>query len=100
MCSPTYKSTSRRTGEPVNYDKPTCLRIWGGSDMCDKKELLATSPNIQNRAWFPYSFVFKPKKKIKFLLIEAFYTEGAILSNGNLLVDNLSDIKPCPCSKQ
>jgi hypothetical protein len=99
MCSPTYQSRSRQTGQPVNYDKPTRLRIWGGNNICDEQELLVTSNPIQNRAWFPYSFVFKPKKKIKSIRIEAFYTEGSAFYNGNLLLDNLSDITPCSCSK-
>ena len=99
MCSPIYKSFSRKTKEKANYNQPTRLRIWGSNNLCDSKELFVTSQPIVNRAWMSYSFVFQPKKKTKFLRFEAFYTEGASFYNGNLLIDNISDITLCSCSK-
>lgn len=99
MSSWKYNSFSRKTGKPVNYDKPARLRIWGGSKICDSKELLFTSDPIQNRAWMPYSFVFKAHTNIIFIKFESYYTEGSEVYNGNLLIDNFSDIKPCDCVK-
>ena len=99
MCSPIYKSKSRKTGQAMNYTLPARLRVWGGNDICEMKELLIMSEPVLNRAWLPQTFVFKPKKKIKYLRFEAYYTEGANFYNGNLLLDNLSEISPCSCSK-
>lgn len=94
--SPTYISQSRTTGEKVNFDRPVTLRVWGGNNYCDKKELLVKAGAIKNTKWQAYTLRFIPKTKHTYLTLEAFYsTPGGTPYNGNLLLDNISDIMPC-----
>lgn len=91
-------SISRATNEPVDYNKPVALRIWGGLSPCGQKELLAVSPAIFNDNWVKYTFQVKSLDSLNYLTLEAYYLKGATaFYNGNLLVDNVSDIIPIDC---
>lgn len=86
-----YLSNSRLTGEGANYATPVVLRVWGGSDYCDRAELLAESPLITNTEWQEYDLnLTTSKDNINFLTLEAYYkTPKAFSYNGNLLIDNV-----------
>lgn len=96
MCrSDLYMSPSRVSNTPVNYATPAKLRIWGGNGYCDRKELLAESELIVNKDWMRYNFIFVPTENIKYLIFEAFYkTPTPFPYNGNVLIDDASDIVP------
>lgn len=94
-----YLSVSRVTGEDVNYAVPARVRIWGGMGYCDSRELLAETSIITNTRWLTYNFRFNPKGNYTYLMIEAYYKTPILFpTNGNVLVDNASAIKPVPCN--
>lgn len=94
--SKNYYSLSRKTENPVNFDTPTLLRIWGASDLCGEKELLYESLAIKNEEWQKYEITLKPLKDCTFLTLSAYFTKYKkgleFPYNGNILLDNISDI--------
>lgn len=95
-----YVSISRLSDQTANYTTPAKLRIYGGNSFCEKKELLAESPIIANTRWQDYNFKLEPGKNYSFLILEAYYkTPTLVPYNGNLLVDNFSDIKVSNCKE-
>ncbi len=101
--SDTYKSGTKRSYkngqmELEDFTGPTQLLIWGGDELCDKRELLAESGAVQNHQWKLYEFVFAPKTEILSITIEAFYiTPTNEAYNGHVLVDGLSPITEVEC---
>ena len=89
-----FVAVSRLTGKGVFYAAPTVLRIWGVSTVLNKRELLAESDAVDHGNWLRYSFELKPKKADcdRFELV-AYYAPGREMANGNLLIDNCSDIE-------
>lgn len=78
------------------FNKPTILRVWGGSDRCDKRQKLYESVPITHLDWKSYTIRFKPKKDIDFIIIEAFYNARLQYTyNGNILIDAISPIYTC-----
>lgn len=79
------------TTKKFNFNKPVVLRIWGGRNLSDKRELLAESPAIGHTDWRTYSFEFNVKRDHDFFILEAFYKTPTLLPyNGNILLDNAS----------
>lgn len=96
-----YTSTSRVTDSPANYVTPAKLRIYGGSDYCDKDYLLAETSLIINTRWLEYRFTFEPVADYTHLIFEAFYKTPTLFPyNGNILIDNASAITPVPCDDE
>ncbi|MBT8218811.1 MAG: OmpA family protein [Bacteroidia bacterium] len=102
MQSPVYISYSRLDDKTaVNYNTPAKLRIWGGMGNCQKKELLAETDMISNPEWERKELRIEPKSVLYFIVIEAFYkTPTLVPYNGNILMDNLSDIQQIPCNEE
>lgn len=96
-----YTSTSRVTDSPANYVTPAKLRIYGGSDYCDKDYLLAETSLIINTRWLEYRFKFEPVDDYTHLIFEAFYKTPTLFPyNGNVLMDQASAITPVPCDDE
>jgi len=96
-----YVSASRRTNVRANYVDPIKLVIWGGDGHCSKKELLAESPLVKNTTWEPFAFKFEPKQTHTHITFEAFYKTPVLFPyNGNILIDNASEIAPMPCDEE
>lgn len=91
----------RKTGfDTVEYTTPIKIRIWGGIRGCDKRELLAESSLVDHIDWKRYDFKLKPSQNLGMILIEAFYKTPSLSAyNGNILVDNASDIIPIECDQ-
>ncbi len=92
--SPTRKNQS----VPVNFSKGVVLRIWGGNNYCQRAELLAKIDNpVEHIEWKKYKFEFSPKQgSYNFITIEAYYkTPTLSWYNGNILIDNASEIFSC-----
>jgi hypothetical protein len=91
-----YQSKSRLTGKDVNYVKPIILRIHGVKDDYKKSELLAESKLISSIDWEKIDFIIEPKDDFTYFVLEAYYRkkESSPAYNGNILVDNASDIVP------
>lgn len=93
--SETYKSQSRKTGENVNFDSPVIFQIWAGNLWCRKEELLGKTEPIKSKEWERFDFLFTPKSDYGYFILEAFYSDYPLkVYNGNILVDNASDIIP------
>lgn len=87
----------KRAGSRL-YTKPVVLRIYGGSTPCGKRELLAESTPVKNSDWQTYEFTFTPKQTHRYFSISAFYKVPVLVPyNGNLLIDNASDIVQTTC---
>lgn len=98
--SDTYQSGTRfNTNTMIDYTEPVILRIWGGEGFCHQKELLTSSSLIENTDWKKYEFEFKVNSDLNFILLEAFYNEPAEFPyNGNILLDDSSDIYEIDCN--
>lgn len=79
-----------------SYSGALKLRIWGTTDKCKKGQLLYESATIEHLYWKSYQCDFTAKQTIRYLMIEAFYKEGNFSHKGNILIDNISVIRPCP----
>lgn len=91
-----YISLSKATMENENFKEAVRLRVWGGNSHCSKKELLGETTPVSHTGWKKYDIEFKPKSSHNYLFIEAYFKKGAFFPyNGNLLLDNLSSIRPC-----
>lgn len=96
-----YVSGSKVTNEIENYTKPAVLRIWGGTSVCGKQELLGESVTVSNEDWRTYEFEFRPTKTVTYFTIEVFYKVPTLIPyNGHLLIDNASSIKQIPCDEE
>lgn len=97
--SPVYISPTRKNQTvPVNFSKGVILRIWGGNSHCDKAELLdKIEAPVEHFDWRNYKFEFKPEKNdYRYILIESYYKTPTLnWYNGNILVDNASEIFSC-----
>lgn len=94
------RSSSNPTVE-ANYVTPIKLRIWGSSTYYDKQELLGETSEVKNIDWQEYKFEFRPKQAHNYIILEAFFKTPVLFPyNGNILVDNASDIVPFNCGKK
>src|SRR6056297_1960243 len=96
-----YISQSRMTGRTENYDEPVVLRIYGGTAICRRSELLYESPPVTNFEWNTFSVEMKPNTDYRTITLEAFYKTPVLFPyNGNLLVDKATDIRLVPCPEE
>ena len=97
-----YVSFSRTSGAKVNYTTGAKIRIWGGNkDYYDKAELLAETGRINNSRWMENSFKLEPSTDYVYIIIEAYYVTPTLFAyNGNILLDNASDLIPMPCDEE
>jgi hypothetical protein len=89
-------SLSKTTLKEENFNEPTILRVWGGTSICYKSELLFQTTVIDHEGWQRYRIEFTPQKEAyQVIILEAFYDrESHFYSyNGNLMIDNLSPIR-------
>ena len=94
------KSSTIRTLD-VNYISPIKLRIYGGNNYCDKVELLAETGEITTLSWLEYKFEFKPKREYSYILFEACHKTPSLFPyNGNILIDNASELSPKYCGNR
>lgn len=94
--SDTYRSISRATNRPVNYDAPVRLKIWGGNSPCDQEELLVETAPIAAGPWQIYDFVIQPRlSEYTYITFSTDYAANATqATNGNLLLDAASNFEP------
>lgn len=96
-----YISQSRMTGRTENYDEPVVLRIYAGTAICRRSELLYESPPVTNFEWNTFPVELKPSADYRTITLEAFYKTPVLFPyNGNLLVDQATDIKLVPCPEE
>ncbi|NJO86744.1 MAG: hypothetical protein HC821_01350 [Lewinella sp.] len=78
------------------YNGPLKLRIFGGSSPTDRRELLYQSPVINHLQWKTYPLRFTLKSNIRYFILEAHYRDGPSQHAGNILLDRLTNLQPCP----
>jgi len=79
----------------AGYNEPLKIRIWVSNKKCQKEQLVFESDFVTHPNWKTYDIDFTATIKAKFILIEAFYTEGEIKRTGNILLDNLTPLVLC-----
>lgn len=95
-----YVSLSKKTDADVNYAKAAVLRVWGGNSPCSKLELLDETDAVENHDWRTYNLRLEPSRNYAFMMLEVFYKTPVFVEyNGNMLLDNASDLIPIPCSE-
>ncbi|GAA5219758.1 OmpA family protein [Membranihabitans marinus] len=90
-----YSAVSDKLEEGTkNFISPIKMRIWGGYDMCSKKELIGETELVNNMEWMKQYVKLSPKAgDYSVLFLEAYYKTPVLFPyNGNILVDDLSDI--------
>lgn len=100
--SKNYLSYNSEFTVKEQFTTPIVLQVYGGSSLCDKKQLLAQSNIITSNRWIRYDFNFTPENNLDYLLLQAFYSNTVTLFpfNGHVLVDNASAIIPVPCEEE
>jgi outer membrane protein OmpA-like peptidoglycan-associated protein len=90
-----YMSKSQLTGKDANYITPAAVRLWAGSGYCAKEEMLDETEPVSEGNWKKFTFKFTPKATLSYFMVEGFYKVPTLFPyNGNVLVDNASDIVP------
>ena len=79
----------------AGYGKPIRLRISIGNELCDKNEVIFTSPSIEHEDWRVYRFSFTPTHESHYIIFEAFYKDDKYSHKGNILIDAISTIDHC-----
>ena len=76
-----------------NFNMPCNLIVSGTNDECTRELLLANPVLVQDTNWQKINFKFKPTKDYKYLQLWAtHYLKDS--TEGNILLDNISDILP------
>ena len=78
------------------YNGVLKLRVYGGRSRGDRSNLLYESPDIDHMHWKTYPVDFRPDRSFQYLILEAFYSEEPFSFSGNILLDNISSLIPCP----
>lgn len=93
-----YKSLTHSTGQMAPYTTPARIRLWGAEMACQRREMLAETGPILNTMWKSYFFKLEPIRNYRYLIIEVFYKTPTLFPyNGNVLVDNGSNIYEIKC---
>ena len=92
--STVYKSRSMLSnGEILNFKAPTILKVWGYNSSTGAEELMAESLPIGSAKWTQYTFELTPQDSdYDEIELTVYYAPGHEKENGNLLIDNCSDI--------
>lgn len=87
-----YISYSRKEDKDVNYNTLVSIELWANEKNKEAQQLGRTPP-IATTDWQKFDFEFTPKINYTYFVIKAYYAEKTG-SNGNVLIDNVSDIVP------
>ncbi len=79
----------------AGYNEPLKIRIWISNKKCKKEQMIFESKFITSAEWETFKIDFTPKISAKYILIEAYYTDGIINRMGNILLDNITALIPC-----
>jgi outer membrane protein OmpA-like peptidoglycan-associated protein len=95
-----YLSLSKKTNQEANYNQPVKVRLWGGNGFCDRSEMLYETPLIDHHNWKKYTAKIQSRKgTYSYIIIEVDFDDAAPNPyNGNVLLDNLSSIRPVACA--
>lgn len=92
----TFSVYLSRSESYSGYNLPLRLKIWGSKKFCGKEQLLVSTKGIKHTEWIKYDFQIYTKTRIHFIVLEACKAPGITIPyRGNILIDNISEIKPC-----
>jgi len=78
------------------YNLPIRLRIWAGTKVCARDQLLWESDLIYNQNWQSYEVRFSTRDTYQYIILEAYFAPGVFIKyRGNVLIDNVSPIVKC-----
>lgn len=87
--------------QDANYSSAARFNVYAGNDYCQKLQLIGVVDEVKNTEWQEYFFEFKANADYRFVTIEANHKKLSLFPyNGNVLVDQFSDIAPSPCPEQ
>jgi len=92
-----YESQSRLTGEYANFNKPLMINIWGGAQTDNAMIPLGAIGPVWHTEWVRYDLELWVSETCNTLYIEADFTSKTPY-NGNVLIDDLSELTPMPCT--
>lgn len=99
---PLYKGSCYKTSIDLahsktyaGFNKALSIRVWLGTEKCQKKQMIYKSPLITHPEWQTYEIKFTAEMEAKYILIEAFFREGHFTHKANILLDNLTTIRLC-----
>lgn len=96
--SESYLSSRKSDATKIQFTQPIKLRIWGGSNYCDKAKMLDETEAIEHTNWKAYEFTLSPVGDIHYIVLEAYYVTPTLMAyNGNLLIDDCSAITLTKC---
>ena len=78
----------------TGYNHPLKLRVYVANKKNKREQLIFESPLIDSEDWEFYRFEFTTESKAKYLILEAYNSNGKA-SKGNILIDGLSELKFC-----
>ena len=90
----TFSVKLARSSGSVGYNKALKFRVWGGTDKCQRAQLLGHTIAISHNEWKSYRFSFFTNDAYDFVIFEAYYA-GNVPYRGNLLVDACSPFEVC-----
>lgn len=79
----------------ADFNEPVKFRVYIGNSKCKKSQLIYESELIDFTEWETIKIDFKPNKKAKFILFEAYNPTKGKFPAGNVLLDNISPIRIC-----
>ena len=77
------------------YNKPIKIKIWIGTEKCEKTQLIFESPIVDHKEWKSYYIQFTPKVDNQYILLEAFYKDNPTPHKGNILIDYMTTVQVC-----
>ena len=90
-----YLSPTPGSRKMQRFSNPLQLRVYGANDYCGNTTLLARSPIIEHDDWQAYTLAFEAPEEFTFIKLEGFYQTPTLMPyNGNLLIDDISNIIP------
>ena len=94
------QSMVRNKGKLVlPYNQAVVLFITGGKMECISNEILVSTPPIENEDWQTYEFYFQPQSYVEYITVMAHFEDCKEPYSGNILLDNMTDIREVDCKK-
>ena len=87
-----YLSRSPTTFRDANFTAPCILKVWSVNKNCKKIEQLAATNAVNHKDWKNYELIFTPKKTCTHVMLEVYYLDASVPSNGHILIDDMSNI--------
>ncbi len=92
-----YVAALPTTREPINFNQPLMLELYGSTEACTNTQLLAVAGPVLYPDWILYRFQFQPANHFTHLMIRVNYQTTDKNYPGNVLLDQISALFPIDC---